>query len=291
MKVLVTGATGFIGNYVIEELLNRNIEVIATSTSINNAKLKSWYNEVKFVEHDIKNYSENLVEKFYNPDILIHLAWRGLPNYKSLFHIEEELLTQYFFLKKIIQQGIDNINITGTCFEYGNQEGCLNEDNNPALPSNSYSIAKDCLRQFILLLKNDNSFSLKWMRLFYMYGKGQNEKSILKQLQEALDRNEKSFNMSGGEQIRDYQPVEKIAESIVTCSLQTQIDGLINISSNIPIKIIDLVKTYLIEQNKSIYLNLGFYQYPDYEPFAFWGDNTKLKQIYKLNNYEPNRKI
>jgi nucleoside-diphosphate-sugar epimerase len=283
MKVLVTGATGFIGNYIIKELLKKNIEVIASSTSIEKAKAKPWFKKVIYVEHDIKNCSDNLFQTFHSPDALIHLAWRGLPYYKQLFHIEEELMTQYFFLKKLIEGGVKNVTIAGTCFEYGMQEGCLKEDINLSFPSNNYSIVKDTLRKFLVQLNETHSFSLKWLRLFYMHGKGQNEKSILPQLQKALANNEPIFNMSGGEQVRDYLSVEKLANYIVESSLQTDVDGIINISSNEPIKIIDLIKQYLLKTKQTISLNLGFYPYPDYEPFAFWGDNTKLKKIISKN--------
>jgi len=286
MRVLVTGATGFIGGYVISELIKRNIDVVASSTSIEKARQKEWFNKVTFIEHNLTSPHDNLVQYFSNPDVLIHLAWRGLPNYKELFHIEEELMVQYSFLKQLIEEGLTNINITGTCFEYGMQEGCLNEETTIADPANSYSLAKDTLRKFLFLLKDRYRFSIKWYRLFYMYGEGQNEKSILSQLEQALESNDSSFNMSLGEQRRDYSKVEDMAKYLVDCSLQNETEGIINLSSNSPIKIKDLVNKYLTERNKSIYLNLGFYPYPDYEPFAFWGDNSKLKKI--IHNYESN---
>lgn len=289
MKVLVTGATGFIGNYVIKELLRRNIEVIATSTSIEKAKEKSWYDKVTYVEHNLKYDVSGLFQKFHSPSILIHLAWSGLPNYKQLFHIEEELMIQYFFIKQLIKDGLQNVNITGTCFEYGMQEGCLNEEINFSNPSNNYAIAKDTLRKFLTQLNQTCPFSLKWLRLFYMFGLGQNENSILQQLQRALDNKETTFNMSGGEQLRDYLSVETVANYLVESSLQTEVDGIINLCSNNPIKIIELVSQYLLNTKQTITLNLGFYNYPDYEPFAFWGDNTKLISI--LSKNESNRTI
>jgi dTDP-6-deoxy-L-talose 4-dehydrogenase (NAD+) len=289
MRVLVTGATGFIGTHVINELIKRDVEIIATSRSENRAKLKAWYSSVKFIEHDIQNTTGNLFSKFQNPDILIHLAWSGLPNYKNLFHIESELHKQYYFIKKMVTDGLNDLNITGTCFEYGMQQGCLSEDGNPPSAENSYALAKDCLRKFLLLLQQEHVFTFKWLRLFYMHGSGQNENSILSKLQSALDQNDSTFNMSGGQQVRDYLPIEEVARHIVTCSLQTKTQGIINISSNNPVKIVDLVNRYLIERNKTISLNLGFYPYPDYEPFSFWGDNTKLNNIYIQN--ESNRTI
>lgn len=278
MKVLVTGATGFIGNYVVKELLNREQKVIATSSNQGKAINFDWFNKVEYIQQDIHHISGNLVETFSNPEALIHLAWSGLPNYKKLSHIEDEMLPQFLFIKNLVSNGLKNINIVGTCFEYGMQEGKLSETMQ-ADPMNAYSIAKDTLRKCVELLQQESSFSLKWLRLFYMYGQGQNERSILAQLQKSIDEKQSVFKMSLGEQIRDYLPVEMVAKYIVDCSLQSSIDGIINIASNKPIKIIKLVETYLNKTKQTISLNLGAYPYPDFEPFSFWGDNTKLLKV------------
>jgi hypothetical protein len=87
--------------------------------------------------------------------------------------------------------------------------------------------------------------------------------------------------MSKGDQQRDYLPVTTISENIVIFAMQQKVEGIINCSSGVPISIVDLVQNYLKEHNKKIKLNLGFYPYPDYEPFKFWGDNTKQKNILK----------
>ena len=280
MEVLVTGASGFIGHYIIHELLRKKHSVIATDISEEKAKEKDWYRQVKFVEHIIgeEQPDENLFEKMHHPDSVIHLAWMGLPNYKALFHFEENLPKQYFFLKNLIQNGLKNITVSGTCFEYGMKSGCLNEEMLPE-PGNAYSIAKNTLRLFLEEFKKSNEFSLKWVRLFYLYGKGQNPKSILAQLDTALENNEQVFNMSGGEQVRDYLPVEKVAENIVAVATQNKITGIINCCSNKPVTIRELVQQHLKKRNREIKLNLGYYPYPDFEPMEFWGDNSKLRQI------------
>ena len=103
-KVLVTGATGFIGNYVIAELLKSSCEVIATSLHEEKAKQLDWYRQVKYLPFDLSKLAgkENYFEYFGQPDILIHLAWEGLPNYKSLFHIEENLPRHFSFLFNLV---------------------------------------------------------------------------------------------------------------------------------------------------------------------------------------------
>ena len=112
-----------------------------------------------------------------------------------------------------------------------------------------------------------------------MYGRGQNPNSLLSQLEKALATGEKVFNMSGGEQIRDFMPVEEVASAIVSIAFQNKISGIINCCSGKPVKVMDFVRSYLREKSKDLTLNLGYYPYPDYEPMAFWGDNTKLKTI------------
>lgn len=282
MKVLVTGATGFIGNFVIPELLKRNISVIATSTSLQKAQEAEWFSRVKFIEHDIHAEPiENLFLKFDSPDVLIHLAWGNLSNFKDPSHIEEILPKHEAFLKSLIRNGLKDLSVIGTCLEYGMVEGELHEEMDSA-PTIAYPIAKDKLRKTLEELKQQFSSSLKWVRLFYMYGKGQSPKSILSQLDKALENHEPVFNMSKGEQERDYLPVNLIAENIVIFALQQKIDGIINCCSNEPISIKQLVSDHLKKVNKTIELNLGYYPYTDYEPFKFWGNNKKQLKIKNL---------
>jgi dTDP-6-deoxy-L-talose 4-dehydrogenase (NAD+) len=61
--------------------------------------------------------------------------------------------------------------------------------------------------------------------------------------------------------------------------LQNQINGIVNCCSGNPITIKDLVNNFILQKNKKIKLNFGYYPYPDYEPMHFWGDNTKINLI------------
>lgn len=280
MKTLVTGATGFIGNHVIRELIAKGVEVVATSSDEKKASAFPWYRDVTYHPLRFENLDPNndYARYFGNPGRIIHLAWEGLPNYKSLFHLEENLFRHYFFLKNLARNGVQDMTVTGTCFEYGMQEGCLKEDL-CTRPANPYGIAKDTLRKFLEQLAVEIPFDLKWVRLFYLYGSGQHPKSILSQLQRAIDENQPVFNMSEGNQQRDYLPVEKAAEYIVKIAMQKTVKGIINCCSGKPVTIKQLVQDFLNTTGQNIKLNPGYYPYPDYEPMNFWGDNKTLTSI------------
>lgn len=276
MKTLVTGATGFIGSYVVEELLRNGHKVIALSRDATTAKNRPWFNEVTFIPFDIHSQKELLLQNIGNPEALIHLAWHGLPNYNSLHHFEKNLAADYFFLKSLVTQGLKNVLVAGTCFEYGMKNGCLTSDL-ATEPTNSYALAKDTLRKFLQQLQRQVYFNLKWVRLFYLYGRGQSETSILSQLETALKQGEDEFKMSGGEQLRDYLHVEEAAKEIISIALDESLDGVMNCCSGSPISIRNFVEEYLKRTNRSMKLNLGYFPYSEYEPMAFWGYNKNKK--------------
>ncbi|HVS97175.1 MAG TPA: NAD(P)-dependent oxidoreductase [Puia sp.] len=281
-KILVTGATGFIGRYVVEELIRLGHTVVASSADAAKARTASWYPKAEYIPFDLSRMdaSCNYYAFFGKPETLIHLAWEGLPHYKEAFHLEVNYPRHAAFLGNMVNNGLSDLTVIGTCLEYGMQEGELREDM-PAHPANAYAEAKDRLRRRLEALSSTRNFDFRWVRLFYMYGKGQNPNSLLSQLENAIGRGDKVFNMSGGEQQRDYLPVEKVASYIVRIALQSKVTGVINCCSGRPVKVIDLVRDFLKDRQGDIALNPGYYPYPDYEPMRFWGANTKLKTILK----------
>ena len=258
MKIAVTGATGFIGRHVLATLANYDVDIVAVSR-----------HDKHCLNMDIADVNSNTYEQLGSPDVFIHLAWDGLPNYHSLHHFETELPKHYQFIKQLVEAGLSSVVVAGTCFEYGMRSGSLSTELRPQ-PSNAYAYAKTALHQQLQFLQGKKNFNLAWARLFYLYGQGQAASSLYSLFQQAVTRGDKIFNMSGGEQLRDFLPIEIAAQQLVDLALQ-QSNSTVNICSGQPISVRRLVEQWRSEKNSDIELNLGYYPYPDYEPMAFWG--------------------
>jgi nucleoside-diphosphate-sugar epimerase len=275
-SVVVTGASGFVGRAVLAALAARGIR--PTVVTRDRRRLSDLELDSAIVEGDIGAPDPAFIGEVARHDILLHLAWDGLPNYKSPHHFETELPTQFRFLKAAVAAGSRSIVVSGTCFEYGMQEGRLVETA-PTQPTNPYGCAKDALRRQLSFLKQETPFALTWARLFYMYGTGQNPKSIYSQLAAAVDRGDDHFDMSAGEQIRDYLPIKEVAELLVRLTLLGRDVGIVNICSGQPRSMRGVVESWLRDNGWRITLRLGRYPYPDYEPLAFWGSAEKLREV------------
>ena len=115
-EVIVTGATGFIGQHLVPLLLRNGKKVIAVARDEKKAKSFEWFDDVHFVSTAISEGTKHL--DISQGMSLIHLAWSGLPNYKSKFHFELNLPESYNFIKACIAGGVSQVLATGTCFEY-----------------------------------------------------------------------------------------------------------------------------------------------------------------------------
>jgi dTDP-6-deoxy-L-talose 4-dehydrogenase (NAD+) len=278
VKVLVTGATGFVGRHLVAQLLARGDDVRAVARKAQTAQGMPWINDVEFVSADIHAADLEVGALTDGIDALAHLAWPGLPNYRALFHFEHNLMADYRFIKSAVEAGVKQVLVTGTCFEYGMQSGPLSESTEPR-PSNPYGLAKHTLHLFLQNLQQEHPFTLQWARLFYLHGAGQNPNSLLAALDRAIDAGEQSFDMSAGEQLRDFLSIETAAGYLAAIVHQRDFDGVINCASGQPVSVRTLVEQRLRERGATLNLNLGHYPYPSHEPMAFWAVTERLQQL------------
>lgn len=276
MKILVTGATGFIGRYLVRELLSANHEVTVMVRNAGKAEALGFWNNVRHVEHNLEvPCPSDFWKRCGEPEIVYHLAWERLHEYGSLHHIEENLPRHYRFLKSLAVGGCPRVVVTGTCFEYGRQSGALREDC-PADPAIPYAVAKHCLHLMAEQLCRRTGMQMIWGRLFYLFGEGQPTGTLLSQLNRALAEGKPFFELSGGEQLRDYLPVEEAAVLLRKIGEGVRHTTTLNVGIGRPVSIRTLVERLVAKSGKTIQLRWGAIPYKPYEAMAFWADTRKL---------------
>lgn len=279
MKVLVTGATGGIGGLIIRRLLDAGHRVVATSRDEAKARALDFFDRVEYVPYDFHSREDaELFAKFGRPDSLIHPAWDKLSDFRNPEHTDVILEDHKAFVTSLVRDGLRDVNGVGTCYECGLHEGLLDEtcQDPPTLP---YAAAKDGLRRHLEAVCARYHATFKWIRMFYVFGPVKGRKNLYTLLMEAVQRGDATFNMSGGEQVRDFLPPDEIARNIVAISMQKEVTGIVNCCSGKPVKLKDFVNDFLRKNNYQISLNLGHYPYPDYEPMVTWGSVEKLNKI------------
>ncbi|MBG9388881.1 NAD-dependent epimerase/dehydratase family protein [Caenimonas aquaedulcis] len=276
MKLLVTGATGFVGRHAVARLLARGHEVTALVRDPARVREHPWEKRVHLVTGEIE--APRLAPGLTGHDALVHLAWPQLPHYQLRSHFEDALPAHYRFIKALVQAGLAQVLVAGTCFEYGLRNGQLREDL-PSEPSNPYALAKDTLRRFLQALRQDHPFTLQWARLFYSHGAGQNPRSLLAAVDEAIAQGRPDFPMTGGEQLRDYLPIEGVARRLAVLLEHPELDGVTNICSGRPVSVRALAEQHIRRAGANLPLRLNAIPYSPLEPMAFWGDASRMAPL------------
>lgn len=275
MKILITGANGYIGSRVVSYLCNKGFETI--SADIDNSHLDVRTN---FKKIDILNNSiENLFDYFEKPDICLHLAWRDGFVHNSDKHMLD-LSSHFRFLQTLIKYGLKNLAIMGTMHEIGYHVGSINEDT-PCNPSNFYGVSKNCLREATKLLCEQYGCTWKWLRAFYIYGNDEFGESVFCKLNKAFKSGLKEFNLTTGKNEFDFINVDDLARLISLTIIQNDINGIINVSSGKPISLREQIMEYVQKNKINLKLNWGVYPERESESKCIYGDNTKISEILK----------
>lgn len=274
MKVAITGASGFLGRHVLAQLQARDVDIVDMRRRPTPATTHA---RTTIVQWDLAD-TYGGVAAMGHPDLLLHLAWEGLPAYQNPRHVEVELPAQRRFIHACVSAGLERLAIAGTCFEYGLQDGELDEQT-VLRPATQYGLAKQHLYDSIAPLASTGRVALDWARFFYLFGPGQAPSSLYSQLMSAIDQGLPIFDMSGGDQLRDFLPVDEAARLFVDLALSPGGAGPVNICSGSPITVSALVERWIAERGSSIALNKGHFPYSPFEPMAFWGRRSKLDAI------------
>ena len=275
-KVLVTGANGYIGSHVVNYLIDNNQYVVACDLRNDRIHRKAEFVDINVLE---ASKNESLYSELGSPTHVIHLAWQDGFNHNAESHLAN-LPSHFNFLKNMIDNGVESLSVMGTMHEVGYVEGIIYE-NTPCKPLNMYGIAKNSLRQSIMLYASDKSTSLKWLRAYYIYGDDEQNHSIFTKLIQAEKEGKEFFPFTSGVNFYDFIHINDLAKQISIATLQNNIDGIINVCSGEPVALKDKVEEYISQHNFKIKLQPGVFPKRKYDSPIVYGENKKISEIIK----------
>lgn len=271
MRILVTGANGYLGQGIVNSLLESGHEVLATDLSTKNVDKRAKRIECNLFEVD------EPYEFFESPDVLLHLAWRdGFVHYSDA-HIND-LPMHYGFIKKMVSRGVRQIAVMGSMHEIGFFEGSISE-NTSCNPTTPYGIGKNALRQLTQMLCKQNNVVFQWLRGYYIVGNSEYGNSIFSKITLSEREGKKEFPFTLGQNQYDFLNYCEFCNQIASAVGQTEISGIINICSGYPEKLADRVERFIRENNYSIKLKYGAFPDRPYDSKAVWGNDSKIRKI------------
>ena len=272
MKILVTGANGFMGHGIIKWLSDSGNEIIASD-----------FTDFTYDYKNVKSKSGNLFdidnpyEYFENPDIVLHLAWRDGFKHGSENHILD-LPKHYEFLKKMVNSKVSKLVVLGSMHEVGFHEGSINEDT-ACNPLSLYGIAKNALREMTQLLVKNTETKLQWVRGFYIVDNTVKGCSIFSKLMQAAADEKKVFPFTSGINQFDFLDFDDFCKQVSAITLNDTQFGIINACSGKPETLASRVERFIKENNLDISLEYGAFPDRPYDSLAIWGNNEKIKKI------------
>lgn len=273
MKILVTGANGYLGQGIVKHILDKGHEVTAVDFSVDNVDKRA--NRVSCNLFEI----EDLYHHFGEPDVLLHLAWRdGFVHYSDA-HIND-LPNHYRFIKLFSESDVKTIAVMGSMHEIGFYEGSINE-NTPCNPTTPYGISKNALRHLTQMLCDQKSKQFMWLRGYYIVGNSKFGNSIFSKITTAAIEGKEEFPFTMGQNQFDFIDYEDFGEQVARAVTQDEILGIINICSGHPEKLADRVERFIMENEYQIKLQYGAFPDRPYDSKAVWGDSSKIDAIKK----------
>lgn len=276
-SILVTGAGGYIGRFVVSTLLDFGMDVVAVDIHTEGID-----DRAKKLKYDIFSGSENIYQELGMPDVCLHLAWRDGFVHNSAAHMEY-LSAHYLFAKNMVAGGLRQFAALGSMHEVGYYEGAIDEDT-ACKPRSMYGVAKNALRQSLEILSEQKEFCFQWLRGYYITGDDLKNHSIFTKILEAEKDGKEYFPLNSGKNKYDFISIENMAREIALTVIQNRVSGIINCCTGRPISLKEKVEEFI--QNKSLKIRPKYGVYPErsYDSSIIYGDTRKILEIIKEAN-------
>ena len=270
--ILVTGAAGYIGRHVVKTALDMGHRVIAADFAFKGVDERAEFCDVPLFSGD-----KNIYKALGSPDVCIHLAWRDGFRHNASSHMKD-LSSHVVFCNNMAAGGLPLLTVMGTMHEVGYWDGAITADT-PCAPQSQYGIAKNALRQSLMLSLPATGCRLHWLRAYYITGDEAHGSSIFAKITQAELDGKKTFPFTTGKNKYDFIDVDRLAQMIVAASVQDKVGGIINVCTGQPQSLADRVEQFLREKQYKIRLDYGAFPDRPYDSPGVWGDPAQINAI------------
>jgi len=280
MRVLVTGAAGFIGAEVARCLLalgHHTIAVVRHSASSGRLAELDGALAVRAVELSDTQAVRSLLAS-ETPDAILHLAWYAKPeDYLTSRENLTSLATTNAFIAQALEQGCRKIVMAGTCLEYADLPRARLETD-PVAPASVYASCKHSAWLVADALSRRAGANLVWGRIFHLHGPGEAETRLIPWVARQLESGV-PVDLTGGAQIRDHLHVSDVAAAFATLLTSPDARGVFNVCSGEPVSLRTVLEIVGRLQGRPDLLRFGALAYRANEIMTLWGDCARLRAL------------
>jgi nucleoside-diphosphate-sugar epimerase len=276
-RILVTGAGGFVGAAVVKAAIAAGHEVIAVVRN-DAPRLKPIANRISLQRVDLADLAEvaALLGRT-TPDVVIHSAWEGVHGPLRDSEIQlENIRTAVALADAAIASGTRKFVGIGSQAEYGRYDRQISENDLPR-PTMLYGAAKLAANHLICQRCHEAGISFAWLRLFSVYGTGDNPNWLIPSTAASLVRR-RPPQCTAGTQKWDYLYIDDVARGVLAATTADQAEGVFNLSSGNPVAVRAIVEMLRDIAAPGLDLTFGELPFGPDQIMHLEGDNRRLRE-------------
>ena len=279
MKIFITGANGFVGRHVLDRIRSPEHQILASSKEEITGNKHT--ENIRWLCGDLGDFRAFApVLRSFNPDVLIHLAWQGIPDYgegMSRLNLDNSIaLLDCVFKNTSCKKFV----VSGSCSEYGKQNGSCKESDSTRLNS-FFAWAKRALYDYLSLKCLNAGAALIWFRIFYVYGPGQRPGALIPTLVNAFAHKQIPAIENPGNR-NDFIYVADVAEAFRLAVTRRMRSGIYNLGTGVSSSVFEVCRNVeLALTGQTVISKLTEKERQTQAESNFWADMRKTTRALK----------